>query len=132
MAAYSESGSKSSRSLDSVDESSDSSADEATSELALALWARACARADSWPGVPERGFDDDRRPTVEEAIDPAGAFCAAACSCEVKMCEDDPAKGRGVFALRRFEAGGFVALYAGEQVRHSPPLAPPGNCFSRI
>ena len=66
-------------------------------------------QADEWPGDAPPPPETD-----EEVLDPEGPWSASACGVEIKLCDDDPAKGFGAFAVRNFAKGSMVGLYWGE------------------
>ena len=87
--------------------------------------------ADPWPEAEQRAPPRDDA----EALDPDGPWSLAACGAEVRLCFDDPGKGRGAFATRAMTAGRVVGVYAGERLtqrqhalrhtRRGPLFVPP-------
>ena len=85
--------------------------------------------ADCWP------LEREGEPPAEGAAADDARWSAPARGYEVRLCQDDPAKGRGVFATRGQRKGSVVGVYWGEILtrrqfvarhgwRHGVPVVP--------
>mmetsp|Transcript_825 Transcript_825/g.2268 ORF Transcript_825/g.2268 Transcript_825/m.2268 type:complete len:324 (-) Transcript_825:11-982(-) len=90
--------------LSAVDEESTDDPDTVDAWLSV--------NASPWPA------DEPRPPPqgVAQALAADGPWGAAACGVEVRLCRDDPGKGRGAFATREIRGGMVVGVYAGEEL----------------
>ena len=89
--------------------------------------------ADAWPESETRQRPNLSNPQELAAVlDPDGPWGARACGVEIRVCTDDPRKGRGAYTTRIIDAGRVVGVYAGElldQRTHSLRHASRGPLF---
>ena len=84
--------------------------EEVDEEVLTYVDMRLRAAAHEWP------TDVPPPDSAAEALDANGYWGAAARGAEIRLCEDDPAKGMGAFATRSIQAGEVVGVYWGEQL----------------
>jgi hypothetical protein len=101
--------------LEGADDSDGEAAgsDDELDPSVIAHWLEAAA--DPWPAASSGEL---LPPKSEEAREVGERWSAAARGYEVRLCQDAPHKGRGLFATRDQRSGSVVGIYWGEELTH--------------